>query len=159
MTTETELVGSRGQSGNQRTRVVSACLVIAAAMAIASCTSSDSDPPASKPQVSESPNNEVAIKAALASLWLSAQTGAPGLRDMAQPNVQIVRIITPDEFGAVMADCLQASGYPDAKVAADGSLEVPTPTESQVDAYRLANFKCQAKYPVDPKFGRQPNKF
>lgn len=69
---------------------------------------------------------------------------AAGLGIENPPTVDVIRIVTPEERGALVDACLAEEGFP----VGDGSQGFP---ESQLEAFNLAQFVCMARYPVDPE--------
>lgn len=64
------------------------------------------------------------------------------------PKVERVRFITLDEWPEVMAKCLTAEGF--YSTVDQGALGTSAP-EDQVGPYRIAQYVCNAKYPIDPR--------
>lgn len=69
---------------------------------------------------------------------------AAALRIDDPPAVEVVRVVTPEERGALVDACLAEQGFP----VGEGSPGIP---ESQMEAFDLAQFVCMARYPVDPE--------
>lgn len=65
------------------------------------------------------------------------------------PDVDIVRLVTPEERGELVEPCMAERGY-----SADVLEDVGIPAE-RADAYNLAQYVCMAKYPVDDALTRQ----
>ena len=78
--------------------------------------------------------------AAKAQVWLHGK---------AAPDVQVVREINPDEYGGVMVECLTEFGFEARSEDGGRSLGAEYPSE-QEDAYRLAAYTCEARYPLKP---------
>lgn len=80
---------------------------------------------------------------------LASFAEAMGIDD--PPEVGSVRVVTQDEWSAVLAQCLTDSGFP-ARVAPGGQLESPVfSSPEQMADYDRAYYVCLAQYPVDPR--------
>ncbi|MCC7128617.1 MAG: hypothetical protein IT192_07365 [Microbacteriaceae bacterium] len=65
------------------------------------------------------------------------------------PPTTMVRMISANELDTVWSDCMHEQGF-DVLVTFDGGQSPPIDLpESQAEAYKLANYICYAKYPVD----------
>lgn len=62
----------------------------------------------------------------------------------------LVRWISPDEFGPVMAGCLTAAGFPATSNGEPRSYAVDTQTD-QGPALALAEFECTARFTIDAR--------
>jgi len=72
-----------------------------------------------------------------------------------RPEVEIVRLLMPEEWAPVTAECLRTQGFPDVTARFDGGVTPGTLAQGQLGAYQLATYTCAAMYPIDPKY-RQP---
>ena len=62
------------------------------------------------------------------------------------PAVETVRVVEPEELPALVAQCMNDSGF-----AADSSGTITVPSD-QTDSLNLAYYTCYAKYPIDEKY-------
>ena len=67
------------------------------------------------------------------------------------PDVPVLRLVTPEQRGALVETCLAERGYR----LTEGFYEVPT---AETDAFDLANYVCMASYPVDPSYVGSPRR-
>jgi len=71
------------------------------------------------------------------------------------PNLALVRWTTMSDYGVTMAECYRSAGFD----ALGGGNTVGFPGDSvgpaQQSAFRLADYECQSKYTLHPKY-RQP---
>lgn len=58
------------------------------------------------------------------------------------------------EAAEAVASCLRESGFPEARLDVDGAIVLDNLPESQVQAYDLALFVCDARYPIDPEISQ-----
>lgn len=65
-----------------------------------------------------------------------------------RPEVALVRYVWPSEWPQTQVACLQEQGV-DATLAEDGSVAL-TALTAQKEATDLANYVCEAMYPLDP---------
>jgi len=72
-----------------------------------------------------------------------------------RPEVEIVRLLMPEEWAPVTAACLRSQGFPDVTARFDGGVTPSPLAEAQLPVYQLASYTCAAMYPIDPKY-RKP---
>lgn len=127
-------------------------IALAAALLLAGCSGESG---ASDDSDGSTMSLEDELEAKLNEAWDSARQFAPELQDDDRPEVDVVRMIAPAEFGRVMVDCLHDSGYVDAELTDDGEgFSMFHPSGDGLAAYKLAEYACQAKYPIDPRYER-----
>lgn len=68
------------------------------------------------------------------------------------PDVDVVRIISPDEWGEVYYPCMEEQGFP-SHTDQFGQVGIGFERE-QHDDVKLAGYVCDAKYPLDDKYFR-----
>ncbi|WP_256838023.1 hypothetical protein [Ornithinimicrobium faecis] len=66
--------------------------------------------------------------------------------DGERPDVPLVREVDDDEWRVVRADCMTQEGFPPRVNSESAGLNWEVPAE-QVDAFDLATYTCEAKYP------------
>lgn len=72
------------------------------------------------------------------------------LRISDPPSVEVVREIAPDEYDAVLGECMEGAGFP-AKSGDDSGLAFDFP-DDQAEQASLALYVCQREYPVAERF-------
>lgn len=72
--------------------------------------------------------------------------------DAERPPYAVVRMIDHDEWGEVIARCMNEAGFPSVKDSGDGGVLSGDLVISQGEAYAIAMYDCNARYPLDPKF-------
>lgn len=107
------------------------CLLLAASLLVAGCSS------AQAPEPTGAPGGSLSVEEQTADLARSLNITDP-------PDVEPVRVVAPEDRGPLVEACLAEEGYSSAS-------EQGIPTE-QIAAYDLASFVCLASYPVDPRF-------
>lgn len=65
------------------------------------------------------------------------------------PDVDIIRMISPEDWAPTVVNCLIESGY-EASVTSDGQSVDLSVNIEQSEAANLALYTCRAQYPVDP---------
>ncbi|WP_127130265.1 hypothetical protein [Georgenia sp. SYP-B2076] len=75
---------------------------------------------------------------------LAETAAATGLTD--PPDVDVVRWVNPEDASDIAVECLRDAGFP-VKQEADG-YSYGSNEEDQQDAYFLASYVCNARYPV-----------
>jgi hypothetical protein len=66
-------------------------------------------------------------------------------------DIEFVRYISPDEFGAVLAACMTEQGFEATETFDGGVRYAPIPDE-QGEAQREALIRCKVRYPVHPRY-------
>ena len=66
--------------------------------------------------------------------------------DAVRPETQIVRYITPEEFGTAIAACLTEEGFT-TEALPDGGVRPAAVPEEQAEALEVAAYVCTARYP------------
>jgi hypothetical protein len=72
--------------------------------------------------------------------------------DAERPEYRVERMITMDEWGAVIAACMNDLGFTSVKDSGDGGILSGDMHTSQAEAYDIGMYDCQARYPLDPKY-------
>lgn len=124
------------QTSKSATRLLATTLIFAASVGCAS----------GGPESLASPDDQIDDSAAAVT-----PAAAPPLADqIAQqfelselPTVEAVRVISQDEIGPVLDQCLVGKGFP----AMSGDV-----ADDQASAWHLAMYECASMYPVDPKY-------
>jgi len=98
------------------------------------------------PELSPGDSDQL-IAEALDQHWASVASQWP---DAQRPEVQRVRTISLAEWGETQVACLQALGF-DVSGTGDGGIQFNVP-EAQQGPLALAQYECDAKYPVDPRY-------
>ena len=75
--------------------------------------------------------------------------------DAVRPEAALVRSVSMDERGSVMAQCLSEEGFPGATPGALGSYRIADVPSEQDEAFMIANYVCNVRYPLDPKYDVQ----
>lgn len=91
--------------------------------------------------------NDPAIQSVLDESWKALQAQYPSA---VRPEVDVVRIVTTDEWAPMIADCLSKEGFPYATAPGDGSIAWTDVPNEQMEAFDIARYKCSAMYPRDP---------
>lgn len=116
-------------------------VTLVAASTLAGCAA------APAPPAPNSTGSNSAVQAVIDDAWAALQAQYP---NAARPQVEVVRMVTTDEWATVMVDCLEDEGYPYATAPGDGSVVWSDVPDAQVEAFDIARFKCSAMYPRDP---------
>jgi hypothetical protein len=66
------------------------------------------------------------------------------------PHVKVVRFISGDEWSRVIPACLANSGWP-VTISSDGWSSTSLDA-SEKGAFEVANYVCEAQYPLDPRY-------
>ena len=69
-----------------------------------------------------------------------------------RPVVERERYVSPQEWAPVVAACMVEEGFPGVTATADGGICSGDLPSAQAGAYSLAEYVCNARYPVDPKY-------
>ncbi|WP_439564168.1 hypothetical protein [Microcella sp.] len=70
-----------------------------------------------------------------------------------RPDVELIRLVSLDEWAPTTASCLADEGFKDVTIDASGQgVLVGDLAEAQRSAYQLALYVCAARYPLDPKY-------
>ncbi|MEP6478088.1 MAG: hypothetical protein ABJB03_01750 [Rhodoglobus sp.] len=72
--------------------------------------------------------------------------------DAARPDVTLVRHVSLDERGAVIVDCLSEQGFPGGTAGPLGTYQIQDIPLEQDEAFMIATYVCDMKYPLDPKY-------
>lgn len=126
-----------------------AVATLAAAFMIAGCTAAE--PEAPEPTVTTAGSDEQLIQDQLDQMWSQVESQYP---ELARPSVEIIRLVSLEDWGPTMAECLTAAGFADVSSGEDGSLEWGSVPQAQMSAFELARYTCSAQFPQDPKFLR-----
>lgn len=142
----------------QRFKMLAAfCVPLLALTACSTESSADSaldSPSESSAEVPELSDEEL-IQEDLDSFWEMTLSGTSGLTDADRPEVDTIRLISPEEYGEVMVSCLSEAGHTDVTLTEDGEgFETATSSEAEQEALNLAIYTCHAQYPTDPKYSR-----
>jgi hypothetical protein len=95
-----------------------------------------------------SQSDEMLVQQYLDSEWDNLLVLNP---DADRPDVARVRLIDLSEWSTVIPDCLAQEGF-DVDVTPDGDISYTA--GDQGEAYAVAFYTCEAKYPYDPKYIR-----
>lgn len=71
--------------------------------------------------------------------------------DAELPQVEIVRLVTAEEWPKIVATCTTEAGFR-AEASADGGVSMEVEDPAQEEAMWVANYVCKAQYPIDPKY-------
>lgn len=74
--------------------------------------------------------------------------------DAELPEVKVVRLVTPEEWPEIVAQCVTESGF-SAKATKDGGISIDVENPAQEEAMWIANYVCKAQFPINPKY-QQP---
>lgn len=72
--------------------------------------------------------------------------------DAERPEYRVERMITMDEWGAVIAGCMNDLGFTSVKDSGDGGILSGDMNPAQSESYDVGMYDCQARYPLDPKY-------
>ncbi|KQW08183.1 hypothetical protein ASC66_04425 [Leifsonia sp. Root4] len=72
------------------------------------------------------------------------------LPDDKRPDVELVRLVSLQEWPEAVAQCLRDAGWN--ATSEDGGVGLVGVTEAQREPSALAQYTCEAQYPVDPKY-------
>lgn len=75
-------------------------------------------------------------------MWSSIMGGYP---DAERPDIEVVRVITNDDFAVIYTDCMSEEGFT-VEVFEDTSFSADIPPDQQ-EAFDMAMYVCEAKYP------------
>ncbi len=117
--------------------------VLAVFPLLAACSGQGDEPPNSD----SSAVGYSAINSLLDEKWEALQARYPSAT---RPDVEIVRIVTANEWASAISQCLIDEGFPYVEAKPDGGvqwLDVPT---AQMQGFDIARFTCSAMYPRDP---------
>lgn len=89
------------------------------------------------------------VREGLDSQWELVAATDPTLE---RPEVELVRLVSPEEWPRVIADCLRTQAFPEATVTPDGGVTPGEIAREQLGAYQIANYTCNAMFPLDPKY-------
>lgn len=125
----------------RRARRVATVVLVLLLTGAAGCSGPEPSPAESEP-VDEGPIPRAEVLAQLAE--------SNGLEDV--PDVPVVREATSfTEKMSLYADCLTEAGYP-ATLYPDGSVGLTPPEGPAEKDYNLANYTCEASYPMEERF-------
>lgn len=127
-----------------------AILATAALTLLVGCSETSTISPTAAPSVAPTSSlEEDREQEQLDSLWALVVSLHP---DAVRPTVDRVRFIQPAEWPQTQADCTREEGF-DVIISLDGGLSSPQGLpDAQREAYRIARYVCNAKYPIDPKY-------
>lgn len=119
-----------------------AALSLAALMLLTGCAAPESTP-------ATDPALEQRMRAIADQAWddLLAKH-----RDAQRPEYRVERMITMDEWGSVIAGCMNDLGFTSVTDSGDGGILSGDMNPGQSEPYDIALYDCQARYPLDPKY-------
>lgn len=122
---------------------------LAVAFMITGCSATE--PEALEPTATTAASDQQLIQDQLDQMWSQVESQYP---ELARPSVEIVRLVSLEDWAPTMAECLSAAGFADVSAGEDGSLEWGSVPQAQASAFELARYTCSAQFPQDPKFLR-----
>ncbi|MBA4248019.1 MAG: hypothetical protein C0444_06965 [Microbacterium sp.] len=125
-----------------------AAVSLALMVALTSCANSGSEP------LTESENKTDAeiVQELLDRSWAQVEILDP---DAVRPEVDFVRFVELDEWDDIIASCLQSEGFLNVTAnSSGGGINYSDIPDSQRSAFQLAQYLCEAMYPLDPKYNR-----
>jgi hypothetical protein len=125
-----------------------AVLAVSLAGIIASCSTDPVDAPTT-PVTSPMPKEEFDFDQHIASL--RHLFGNPVYRMTEFPDVDLVRVVTPQEHPEVWKSCMNTAGWNVVASEADGYGYSGSLPPDQVDAFTLADYTCMAQFPADDR--------
>lgn len=136
------------QSGLRPTTLLTVVAGLCAiAMSVTGCGSSGNEKTEVEPTLPMS--DAQIVRETLDQQWMEIQSQHPSA---SRPDVEIERLVSPDEWAAVMAQCLADEGFTTVKANSDGSIEWGDIAQAQ--AFDVARYACSATFPQDPKYMR-----
>jgi hypothetical protein len=69
--------------------------------------------------------------------------------EVERPEVEVVEVMDVEDYQAQLASCVHDEGFPEVTIDPMGGISYQG---SQLDAYELAMYICQSRYPLDPKY-------
>ena len=69
--------------------------------------------------------------------------------DVERPEVAVVAVMNAEEYPAQLVSCLHEEGFPEVTLDPLGGIGYEG---SQLDAYDLAMYICESRYPIDPRY-------
>lgn len=121
-------------------------IAITIAMTLGGCTPAP-PPPAVKIDRLSSSERAASTATGLDAAWNEIASQFPNLE---RPMTNLIRYVNLQEWPRAKADCLTAAGFP-SEVDDDGGVSSHV-AGAQASALALADFQCQAEYPLDPTF-------
>lgn len=113
------------------------------AMLLSGCVAPAAAPASTSPEPADQMDAEQIMQTALDDQW-----SLTGLPDDQRPDVARERVIALHEWPTQIASCLNDAGFTGATAGDDGGVESgPVPLDQQ-SAYGLANYICNARFPV-----------
>lgn len=91
---------------------------------------------------------ETLVSAANDQRWDALAARYP---EVVRPQVKIERLISLEEWAEVQAACLMDLGF-EVSTTGDGGIVSDTVPPDQAEPYAVAQYRCEARYPVDPRF-------
>jgi hypothetical protein len=102
-------------------------------------------------QGADTTQNTTALQQQIDDSWKDFHSSHP---DVERPQVEVVRVISSEEWATVIADCLVQAGF--AVTASYDGIAYDSVATAQAEPFALAQYVCNATYPLDPKYNAAP---
>jgi hypothetical protein len=102
-------------------------------------------------QATDTAQGETALQQQIDDSWSDFRSAHP---DVERPQVEVVRVISMEEWPTVIADCLVEAGF--AVTASNGGIAYDNVATAQAEPFAVAQYVCNATYPLDPKYNAAP---
>jgi hypothetical protein len=102
-------------------------------------------------QATDTAQGATALQQQIDDSWSDFHSAHP---DVERPQVEVVRVISMEEWSTVIADCLVRAGF--AVTESYGGIAYDTVPTAQAEPFALAQYVCSATYPLDPKYNAEP---